>query len=51
MACVISGLDRGVNEIFDFLGCYSAYVTSTLPAFFDNLSVQSSMVKHSHWNA
>jgi len=39
---VISGLCRGVNEIFDLLGCYSAL--TELPTFRDNLSVLPSRV-------
>ena len=35
---VISGLRRGVNEMYDFLGFYAALIVGLLPTFWDNLS-------------
>jgi hypothetical protein len=32
----------GTKDIFDLLGCYTAYIGSYLPTFRDNLSVPSS---------
>ena len=41
---VISGFRRGVDEIFDLLGCYVAYIGSYLRTFLDNLPIPSSKV-------
>jgi hypothetical protein len=42
---MISGLRRGVNEIFAVLGCHAAFIGSYLPTFRDNQSVLCWKVK------
>jgi hypothetical protein len=48
---VISGVRRGVNEIFALLEFYTDYIGSYLPMFRDNISLPSSRVKQSKKNA